>query len=939
MLVKVCSSRYQDVCKLTLLSQATRTRGPRSLIETPAFEIAADMRVCDQAALAPGQVLGPYKILSLLGAGGMGEVYSAVDARLGRQVAIKLLPTAFSSDRDRLRRFEQEARAASRLNHPNILTIYDVGTHDRVFYIVSEMLTGQTLRERLRETLPLQSAIDYALQIARGLAAAHDNGIVHRDLKPENLFLTKDGRIKILDFGLAKLKPPPEALDENVSTQLLATAPGVLVGTVGYMSPEQVRAEDVDHRSDIFAFGAILYEMLSGIRAFRGNSTIEVLHAILKEDFPEIPEQEREIPPAVVRIVRHCLEKSREDRFQSIADVAFNLETLSAGSNSETSAAEKTQPRNRWSRWIPVAAVAAAIALVAAVVIWQVQRSDERWENPLANAHVERVTDFPSTETDAAISPDGKFIVFLSDRDGTFDVWLNQVGSGAFVNLTKGRIPQGDHEEVRSIAFSTDSRTVGFSADASHVWFRVSRINAPDIMSIWLTPTVGGATPRPFLEGAVYAAWSADGQRIVYHTGTPGDPIFVIDRNGGQPKQIFIDKPDVHCHYQVWSPDGRYIYFVRGFPPNELDIWRIPAEGGTPERLTRHNSKVGYLAWLDNRTLIYSATAEDGSGFWLYAMDIERRIPHRVSFGVDQYLSVSAAAGPDGRATRLVATVANPIGELWTVPISSQVADELAVRRFQVPLTRAGTPRFGPHYVVFLSSKGAAESLWKNQAGETLELWRGNDGGVVAPPAVSPDGMKICFSIRREGRNTLYVMNADGSNALPLAPSLDVRDAPSWSPDGKFIAVAANDGEGTRVYKVPADGAAPVRLLDGISRQPVWSPYGSFILYTEPIQGPQYAIKAVTPEKQPHPFPELSVSRGNSYQFLPNGKQLVVLLGRYPSQNFWMVDLETGQRHQLTNLKSGDSIGSFDVSPDGRQILFDRVRQNSDIVLIDLARK
>jgi len=424
---------------------------------------------------------------------------------------------------------------------------------------------------------------------------------------------------------------------------------------------------------------------------------------------------------------------------------------------------------------------------------------------------------------------------------------------------------------------------------------------------------------------------------MVYHEGTPGDPIFVIDRNGGQPKQIFIDKPNVHCHYPVWSPDDRYIYFVRGFPPNEMDIWRIPAEGGTPERLTRHNSKIGYLTWLDNRTLIYSATAEDGSGFWLYTMDIERRIPHRVSFGVDQYLSVSAAAGPDGRATRLVATVANPIGELWTVPISSQVADESALSRFQVPLTRAGAPRFGPHYVVFLSSKGGAESLWKSQAGEAVELWRGNDGGVVASPAVSPDGLKICFSIRREGRNTLYVMNADGTNALPLAPSLDVRGAASWSPDGRFIAVAANEGEGSRLYKVPVDGAQPIRLLDEYSRQPVWSPDGSFILYAEPIQGPQFAIKAVTPEKQPHPIPELSLSRGNSYRFMPNGKQVVALLGRFPNQNFWAVDLETGQRRQLTNLKQGDSIGSFDVSPDGRQILFDRIRQNSDIVLIDLA--
>jgi serine/threonine protein kinase len=854
-------------------------------------------------------------------------------------VAIKLLPAAFSSDRNRLQRFEQEARTASRLNHPNILTIYDIGTHDGVSYIVFELLTGQTLRERLGDSLPLQRAVDYALQIARGLAAAHEKGIVHRDLKPENLFLTKDGRVKILDFGLAKLKSPPEALNENDSTQLKATSPGMLVGTVGYMSPEQVRAEEVDHRSDIFAFGAILYEMLSGKRAFHGKSSIEVLHAILEADCPEISEQKCEIPPAVVRIVRHCLEKNREDRFQSIADVAFNLEALSTRAESESSAATKPQTRTRRGLWIALAA--AAIVLVAAVITWQVKRPSDSWENPLANAHIERVTDFPGTETDATISRDGKFIVFLSDRDGTFDVWLNQVGSGAFVNLTKGKLPQKDHEQVRSIGFSSDSDNVGFTADASHVWFRVSQLSTTgrDTFGIWLTPTLGGAEPRPFLDGMVHAAWSADGQRIVYHEYGPGDPIFVMNRDSGQPKQIWVDKPGVHCHYQIWSPDGRYIYFVRGFPPNEMDLWRIPADGGEPERMTHHNSKVGYPTFLDNRTLIYSATAEDGSGFWLYAMDVEKRIPHRVTFGVDQYVSVSAAVGPDGRATRLVATVANPIGELWTVPISDQLAEESAVRRFTLPVTRAVSPRFGPQYVVFLSSKGGADSLWKTQDGETVELWRGSEGGVIAAPTVSPDGFRICLSIRRQGRNTLYVMNADGTNARPLATSLDVRDAPSWSPDGKFIAVAADEGEGTRVFKVPIDGAEPVRLVDGLSRLPIWSPDGSVILYSEPFQGPENAIKAVTPEKQPHPISELWVPRGDRYRFLPNGKQVVALIGRYPKQNFWIVDLETGQRRQLTNLKSGDSIGSFDVSPDGRQILFDRVRQNSDIVLIDLARK
>lgn len=369
-------------------------------------------------------------------------------------------------------------------------------------------------------------------------------------------------------------------------------------------------------------------------------------------------------------------------------------------------------------------------------------------------------------------------------------------------------------------------------------------------------------------------------------------------------------------------------------------MWRIPADGGEPQRLTHHNSRVGYPAFLDNRTLIYSATAEDGSGFWLYAIDVERSIPHRVTFGMDQYVSVSAAVGPDGRATRLVSSVANPTGELWTVPISSQMVDESGVRRFLLPVTRAVAPRFGPHYVVFLSSKGGGQSLWKTQGDETIELWRGSEGGVMAPAAISPDELRICFSIRRRGRNGLFVMNADGTNARPLAASLDVRDTPSWSPDGKFIAVAADEGDGSRLFKVPVDGTAPVRLLDELSQWPVWSPDGGLILYATPLQAQGYAVKAITSDKQPHPLPELIVSRGGDrYRFLPGGEQVVALFGDYLRQNFWMVDLETGKRRQLTDLKPGYSIGSFDVSPDGRQIIFDRVRQNSDIVLIDLTRK
>src|SRR6201982_495627 len=281
--------------------------------------------------IAVGQKIGPYELVGQIGAGGMGVVYKARDPRLGREVAIKVLPTSFSADADRLQRFAQEARAAAALNHPNILAIYDIGESNGAPFVVSELLEGETLRQRLRSgALSTRKAVEYALQIARGLAAAHDKGIVHRDLKPENLFLTHDGRVKILDFGLAKLTLPDAGQRESddAPTLPVATDPGLVMGTVGYMSPEQVRGKPADHRSDLFALGAILYEMLTGKRAFHGESPADTMSAILKDDPPELSETGRNVPPALARIVNHCLEKSPAQRFQSASDVAFALESL-----------------------------------------------------------------------------------------------------------------------------------------------------------------------------------------------------------------------------------------------------------------------------------------------------------------------------------------------------------------------------------------------------------------------------------------------------------------------------------------------------------------------------------------------------------------------------------------------------------------------------------
>ncbi len=353
--------------------------------------------------------LGPYEIVSAIGAGGMGEVYRARDTRLKREVAIKVLPASFSSDPQRLHRFEQEAIAAGALNHPNILAVYDIGQQDGSPYIVSELLDGATLRERLRSgPLPIRKAVDYAQQIASGLAAAHDRGIVHRDLKPENVFVTNDGRVKILDFGLAKLTRS-DGLEDQTLTQTIQSDPGTVMGTVGYMSPEQVRGKPADARSDLFSFGAILYEMLSGKRAFHGESAAETMSAIVKEEPPELTETNRNVPPALERIVRHCLEKNPAERFHSAHDLAFDLEALTGIS---TVPSDVLKPSARKRAWLLPGLVAVlALALGAAFLLGRTTRS-------LSKPEFHQVTFRSGTVYRARFAHDGTSILYSAAWEG-----------------------------------------------------------------------------------------------------------------------------------------------------------------------------------------------------------------------------------------------------------------------------------------------------------------------------------------------------------------------------------------------------------------------------------------------------------------------------------------------------------------------------------------
>jgi len=876
------------------------------------------------------QTLAHYRLVAAIGSGGMGEVYRAVDTRLGREVAIKVLPSEVSADAARLSRFENEARAASALNHPNIVTIHEIGRADGVSYIVMELVDGKTLRELLLSGAPpTRKLLQIAAQAASGLAKAHAAGIVHRDLKPENLMVTGDGVVKILDFGLAKLTQPP-GLDEESSeapTETHVTRPGTILGTVGYMSPEQASGKELDFRSDQFSFGAILYEFATGRRAFERDTAAQTLAAIIQDEPTPIAALNPGAPASCRWIVERCLSKDPEERYASTLDLARDL----AGARDRLSEVESTpeslpvRDRFRWRLHVPMV-IAAAALLALGIAGWWLRQRDS-WRNPLEGGRFSRFTDWEGSELDAAISSNGQFVAFLADRGGPFDVWVGQIGSGEFLNLTKGRDPFLANPIVHG---------VGFSGEGAHVWYRTNTADGKT-HSVLLVPTMGGVARR-FLPSAVEASWSPDRDRIVYYSPDPGDPISVADRNGGNPRQLCVAKPGVHQHYVTWSPDGRFVYFSRGIPPDEMDIWRVPSAGGVAERLSHHNSQVAYPSLLDDRTLIYTAMREDGSGSGIYAMDVERRIPHAVSAGIEEYVSVGTSA--DGR--RLVATVANPTRDLWTVPITDHVVDESAVSPFKLPTVRAAAPRYGPDYLLYLGSKGAANGLWKVKDGSDVELWKGSEGTVVSAPAVSPDGTRICLVFRREGRGFLSLMASDGTDVRRLAESLDVRGAPSWSPDGQWLAVAATQGKANPLLKVPVGGGAPVPLVDGadsIVSNPVWSPDGRVILYSEGQGSATVRLRGITPDREGYPLPEVWVGNsGDRYRFLPDGKSLVVSQGVLWLQNFLLLDLATGQQRPLTKLSRQLLMRSFDVSPDGKQILFDRYRQNSDIVLIDLPR-
>jgi Tol biopolymer transport system component len=585
-----------------------------------------------------------------------------------------------------------------------------------------------------------------------------------------------------------------------------------------------------------------------------------------------------------------------------------------------------TRFMRRIRRPLGLAAVIAAVLLLVYAGLRFGYLARETWRNPLANATFTRLTDWPGIEQAAEISRDGRWVTFLADHGGHMDAWLTQIGSGSYRNLT-----DGDHIEL----VNPSIRTLGFSADGSlvTVWTRSSDGSHSDDIKLMAAPTAGGEL-RGFLPGAAEVAWSHDGRQIVYHTTAPGDPLFVRDARGVA-HRIYVAPSGVHCHFPLWSKDDAYIYFVRGIPPGAWDIWRIHPSGAGLERITFHDSRVSHPVLLDERMLVYLASDPEGSGPWLYALNVEQRVPHRISFGLERYTSLAASAG----GTRLVATVDESTSSIWSAPLSLDPGVSGGQRATQpVSLVSATgrSPRRGPNYILYVSARAGRQGIWKAADGRNRELWSDAHAIIVGAPALARDGRHIAFTVADGERTILYTMDSDGKDLRALTRSLDLRGSPAWAPDGRSIVSAVlRDGE-PRLMSIFLDDSPASSLVSEYSIDPVWSPDGQFLIYSGADVGTTFPLRAVARDGRPYPIPALILTRGaRRVAFGPDADSIVLLRGEVGHKNFWLVDLRTGAERQITDLAPDIAINDFDLSRDAGTVLFDRIQESSRIALIE----
>ncbi len=945
-----------------------------SFIDKPAFEAAAAMLAGERVELTPGQTIASYEVISFISRGGMGEVYLAEDKRLGRKVALKLLPATFTTDDDRLRRFEQEARAASALNHPNIITIYEIRQAADSHIIATEFVEGETLRFRLnRSPLPLSEALNIAIQVADALSAAHKAGIIHRDIKPENIMLRPDGYVKVLDFGLAKLSEQASpAVAAEAPTIQVRTGSGIVIGTAGYMSPEQARGLGVDNRSDIFSLGAVIYEMIARRKPFEGDTPSDILASILKTEPPPLSRAVPGVPSELARIVTKALRKDREERYQVVKDLWLDLKALkqelefqdkldrSVASESDEagtgvmlpgeptaalSGPRPTQTRSAISNISESISIeikrhkaGATLALIASALIvaagiFGVYKWLNR-EEPVAHFSDVKLTRLTNSGNaiDATISPDGKYIVYALSERSKQSLYIRQVSTA------------NDKEIVPPAPVGFFGMT--FSPDGNELYYAV-KANL-DAGTLYRIPVLGGAPIKVLdrIDGPI--SFSPDGKQFVLvrgHYPNAGESALVIANVDGSGERDLVVKKMPERFSPIfftgpsWSPDGKIIASTVATVGGRSKVVGFSVEDGSEKELSPEAWLfAARVQWLPDMTGVLVVAGESPVGAQLWMINYPDGRVRRVTNDLNAYRAIGLTQ--DGKKLTTVPSIG--VVNLWLVPEGD------AARAIRLPTgnvssffsSTGSNVSWAPDgRIVYVSNEGGSADIWIADPDGNNRKQLTADNLTNVSPVVSADGRYIVFVTWQDGKRNLWRMNLNGSNPVRLTSGLG-EAFPALSPDSRWVIYSALGGAKPTLWKISIDGGTPVQVSDHVVTTSSVSPDGRFIAYTYPESADPFAppnrlaVMAFDggPNVKTFEVPATGTVL-STMEWSHDGKSIFYTVTANNVSNIWSQPFDGGPPKQITDFKDL-LITGFDWSSDGKQLACSRGTLVRDAILI-----